>query len=58
MSNEYINRYIHYKEIEVWRKDKLLSGERVTLQKNDIIKLPQKYQISLLYNSKFFKSDS
>ena len=56
--NEYINRYIDYKEIEVWRKDKLLSSKRVTLQKNDIIKLPQKYQISLLYNSKFFTSDS
>ena len=55
--NEYLNRYINEKELEVWRNGKLLRSKKIEFRKNDIIKVVKKYQISLFYKSKFFKDD-
>lgn len=43
----YINRLMKEKEIEVWRKGKLVRGSRLFLQKDDIIKLTNYKQILL-----------
>jgi three-Cys-motif partner protein len=55
--NDYLNRYISEKELEVWRNGKLLKSKQVKFQNNDIIKVVKIYQSSLLYKPKFFKLD-
>lgn len=51
--NEYINRSVNEKEIEIWRKDILLKGTKIKLRKDDVIKVVKTYQTSFLYSSKF-----
>jgi hypothetical protein len=50
----YLKRLRDAKEIEIWRNDKLFTGDKSLLQKKDIIKLPSKYQFTLFYQSKLF----
>ncbi len=51
--DQYISRYISEKELEVWRKGKLLKSKQVELRKKDIIKVASKYQLSLFHKSNF-----
>jgi three-Cys-motif partner protein len=55
--NKYLSRYFSEKEIEIWRDGKLLSRSQSEYKKSDIIKIPKKYQLSLLSQPKFFKPD-
>lgn len=55
--DEYLNRYITEKELEVWRKDKILTSKQGEFQNNDIIKVVKIYQLSLWDKPKFFNLD-
>ncbi|MBE8987116.1 MULTISPECIES: three-Cys-motif partner protein TcmP [unclassified Nostoc] len=55
--NEYLNRNLKEKEIEVWRDGKILTRSQTDYKKSDIIKVPSKYQFSLFSKPKFFLSD-
>jgi three-Cys-motif partner protein len=55
--NKFLNRHIAEKEIEVWRKGKLLKSKRVEFRRTDIIKVVSTYQISLFYQSSFLPSN-
>jgi len=52
----YLKRLRDAKEIEIWRNDKLFTGNKSLLQNKDIIKLSSKYQFTLFYQSKLFGS--
>lgn len=53
--DEYINRYVSAKELEVWREGKQLRSKQIKLRRKDVIKVVSSYQFSLFKKSKFFQ---